>query len=432
MTLLCRIIPIAVGFPLLTAGQADLEVDLISRSSDNKTLGTFYGSSHPAIGGLDATGEKEGQYAAYMTSWKTDAKHGGQKRQIVWFNRGNKRTALVSLGFDDKGANADCYNPAISNSGMDVVFETSASNLDPNDNNKVSDVYIWQLVPSAKVTRVSEGANAPSAEASISGNGRYVAFTSNATTLAGGVKDTSSPNVYLRDMQTGAITLISKNPKTGDALSGSRPSISEDGSRIAFYSFSDKLVGGDNNDLWDIFIWTRGSNEFKRISKAFNGAERDGGTESRSRVVSPTISGDGKYVAYSTTSSNVADGDSNKMQDVFVVEIETGAVIRVSEGPNNLQSNGDSPAGQGEKIALSHDGKWVAFTTNAKNLGGNMILKNWETGQTLKFGEVGRNGSGTPAITRNAKWFAFPSSEKLDKRFNSSGIFAIKNPLIKP
>lgn len=431
MTFLSRLATVTLGLPILTAGQAPLTIDLVSRSSDKKSFGTFHGSLTPSIGGLDETGVKEGQFVAYMTSWEVDPKHGGQKRQIMWFNRGNGKVAVVSHDADGKGGNGDSFSPQIDSSGYHVVFESWASNLTPGDTNKTVDVFVWNLMNDT-VKMVSEGSNGQSKEATISRDGRFIAFTSTASNLTSGVDSTNTANVYLKDMSTGQVTLISKDPQTGKAVGGSNPSISEDGSRIAFYSYSSKLDSADKNELWDIFVWSREGDQIKRVSLTSTGQERDQGSESISRIVKPAISGDGRYVVYATTANNVIPGDTNKAQDVFVTDIDSGRTIRASEGANGLQGNGDSPVGQGEKIAISYDGKWVAFTTNAKNLGGNLIFRNWETGETMKFGQVGRYGAGTPTISRNAKWFAFPHGEELDKRFKTSGIFAVKNTLLKP
>lgn len=397
--------------------------ELVSRSTDKKLLGTFYGSSSPSIGGEVATAVKEGQFVAYMTSWNVDAKHGGKNRQIVWYNRGNEKTVVVSRGLDGMGGNKDSYEPVIDARGYSVAFESHATNLVQGDLNNASDVFIWNLMNDQLSCVTCEG-NAPSASASISRGGRFVAFSSNASNLTAGVDGTSLTNAFVKDMQTGEIILLSKDPKTGKALGGRHPSISEDGNTIAFYSYADKLVEGDNNKLWDIFVWERGNPQLKRISLTTNGTERNQGNESMSRLVVPTISGNGKYVTFSTTASNMVEGEVTQFQQVYVAEIATGRIIRASENLNKIAGDDDSPIAQGEKVPISFDGAWVAFPTKSKNLGSKMIVKNIFTGETIALGEAYNLAVGRPAISRDGNSVVFPTSSILDKKLPSSGIFA--------
>lgn len=339
----------------------------------------------------------------------------------MWFNRGNGGAAVVSRASDGFGGDKDSYNPSIDNKGYTVAFESLATNLVSGDANKVSDVFVWTLMDDT-VRCVTCSGNAGSTDASLSGDGNYVAFASNADNLTAGVEGNSATNVYLANLRTGEITLISKDSKTGKGLSGAHPSVSEDGSRVAFYSYSDKLVGGDNNKLWDIFVWERGNPQLKRVSLTADGMERDQGSESMSRVVKPVISGNGKSVTFATTAKNMGGSPTGKAQNVYVVEIDTGRVVRASEGIENTDGNDDSPIEQGERIPISYDGKWVAFTTKATNLGGKVILRNIETGETIPF-KI-ENGIGTPTLSRSGKCIAFPANQELDKRFKTTGIFA--------
>ncbi len=403
---------------------AEKKIELVSRSFDLKTFGTFYGSVSPSVGGIEEPGVNEGQFVSYMTSWNVDPKHGGKNRQVIWFNRGNGKTALVSKGLDGFGGNKDSYEPVIDVRGYHIAFESSANNLVEGDINNVSDVFIWSLMEDV-VRCLSCNGNYPSSSPSIAKNGDFVAFQSNANNLSPGVDGNSLTNVYLRNVRTGEITLISKDPLTGKGVGGSHPSISADGSRIAFYSYSDKLVEGDNNRLWDIFIWEKDNTVLKRISLTATGAERNQGNESASRIVKPSISGNGKFVTFATTASNMLSDGNSTSQQVYVAEIETGKITRASQTAYGIAGDKDSPIAQGDKIAISYDGKWVAFPTASTNLGGNIILKDMEEGIISAYGTAGNWGVGTVAISQNGTTIVFPSGEKLDKKYNSTGIFAI-------
>jgi Tol biopolymer transport system component len=171
----------------------------------------------------------------------------------------------------------------------------------------------------------------------------------------------------------------------------------------------------------------------QRVSVTASGAERNQGVDSASRIVDPAISGNGRFVAYATTASNVVAGDTNGTQDVFVVDTQTGAVTRASVSSTGTQADADAPIGQGERLGLSYDGTWVTFTSNASNLGaattttgiGNIFLHNNQTGQTLVISNNTSSGSvGGPALlSRDAAYTAFGSSSSMDPSFAGGGLF---------
>ena len=404
----------------------DHTYELVSRSTDNTKFGTFYDSSAPVVGG-DFT--EEGRYVAFVSSASGLGGSLGKKRQILWRDRTSGETKLVSIGMNGAEGNGDSFAPSISADGQSVAFESYATNLVPIDTNNVRDVFVWNAKTNI-VTAVSTGpgeieTNAESYEPVVSGDGTWVAFSSGASNLAPGVTGINTINVYLKKVGSGqGPVLLSMDPKTKKGVGGSNPSISDDGSKVAFYSFASTLVPDDKNNLWDIFLYDSGNPRLKRLSVTATGAEREQGTESSSRVIAPSISGNGNFVAFATTAGNMVAEDTNKQQDVFVVNTMSGEVKRVSVGANGEQGNADSPVGQGEKIAISFDGSWVAFSTNASNLGGGIILKNVLTGEArVVSGDTGR-GFGRPALSRNCGYVVFGSGTRLDGRYSSSGIFA--------
>ncbi len=404
----------------------DFTFELVSRSTDNAKFGTFYESTAPVVGG-DFT--EEGRYVAFVSSAVGLGGSTGKKRQIFWRDRNSGVTKLVSVGMNGVEGNGDSFAPSISADGQSVAFESYATNLVPTDTNGVRDIFVWNARTNV-LTAVSTGAgesetNAESFEPVVSGDGTLVAFSSSADNLAPGVSGTSTVNVYLKRVASGqSPILISMDPKTKKGVGGSNPSISDDGRRIAFYSFAATLVENDKNDLWDIFLYDSSNPKLKRLTLTSSGGERDQGTESASRVVAPSISGNGNFVAFATTATNMVGGDTNKFQDVFVVNADSGEVKRVSVGTDGLQGNADSPRGQGEKIAISFDGSWVAFSTAAANLGGALIMKNTLTGETRAIVSGQSFSVGRPAISRNGGYVVFGAGSRLDGRYQSSGIFA--------
>ena len=118
-------------------------------------------------------------------------------------------------------------------------------------------------------------------------------------------------------------------------------------------------------------------------------------------------------------------GDDNDAQDVFVVDIDSGNVVRASIGADGVDSDGDSPILQGERVSLSRDGRLVAFSTRAQNLGasGNVMVRDLDTGAIIAAcAETG--GVGVPVMSSAGAYVVFGSDTPLDGRFTSTGLFA--------
>jgi hypothetical protein len=416
--------------------------DLVSRSSDSAVRGTYYESQAPVIGGSNEAigtttqGYGEGRFVAFVSSAAGLATGStNAHRQVFWRDNLTGETVLVSANAAGAEGNDDSWAPSISADGLVVAFESYATNLVAGDTNGVRDVFVRSAAPNAATTdvqRVSVGAggvqaNAGSYEAAVSGDGRVVAFSSGASNLTAGVSGTSTINVIRRDLVAGTNTLITANA-SGNGVGGGHPTLSEDGNRLAFYSYALTLAG-DSNGLWDIFVYDHTAGSKTRVSLTSTGGERNQGTESASRVVAPGISGNGRYVAYATTASNVVPGDTNDMQDVFVVDTQTGAVTRASVSSSSAQGNANSPYGQGERPVLSYDGTWVAFSTAASNLGAgsgvsNMVMHNRVTGETRALTNHTNGSVGPAAMTRSGAYVVFGASTPLDGRFSGSGLFS--------
>ena len=406
----------------------DFTYDLVSRSTNNGTFSTFYESSDGVVGGNSG---EEGRYVAFISSAAGFSGSTGKYRQVFWRDRNTGITKLISAAADGAQGNGDCYAPAISGDGKSVAFESLATNLVQDDKNGVRDVFVWSAATNT-IKKVSKGAggqeaNADSFEPSLSGDGSLIAFTSNASNISATEKGVSNNNVFLYDVQKDNSTMISIDPISRKGGGGSKPSISHDGNRIAFYSHTSTLVANDNNGLWDIFLWEKNNPILKRISLTADGKERNQGTESANRIVAPAISGNGQYIAFATTATNMIPGDVNNFQDVFVYDINTGKTIIASQDADGKPGNADSPIEQGEKIAISFDGKWVAFSTNASNIGApaaNIVLHNVTTGQNRAVSSVNGSSVGRPTMSYTGAYIVFGIGGKLDGRYASSGIFA--------
>ena len=403
------------------------KIDLVTRNSENTITNTFVESSSPSIGGK---GEDEGRFVALMMFGNGIDGSDGKFRQIYWGDRKTGETKLISKANNGEQGNKDSFAPSISADGNSVVFESYATNFSENDNNRTRDIFLWQksLGTVSLISKSSQNipSNGESFEPVISGDGKTVAFTSYASDITDLGSGFNTPNVFVHQISSGSTDFITKDFENGKASGGSAPSISENGKSIAFYSNNHRLVENDNNKLWDIFLWKNGN--VKRISVPNSGMERNQGNESTSRIVYPSISGDGEKVVFATTSSTLVENDTNTFQDIFLYDVQNSSLKRISTLENNTESNGDSPILQGGKVGISFDGKWISYNTNASNLGvskGNVIVQNTENKKIFTITNTSGIGTGNPVISRKGNFVAVPANKPLDSRFSSSGIFTI-------
>jgi Tol biopolymer transport system component len=134
--------------------------------------------------------------------------------------------------------------------------------------------------------------------------------------------------------------------------------ISADGRYIVFTSDASNLVAGDTNSAWDIFVRDRESGETRRVSVSSSGAEGKGNS------YSADVSADGRYVCFSSTASNLVAGDTNNATDIFVYDVQSGETRRVSVSSTGTEADRASREGP----SISADGRYVAFTSAARNL----------------------------------------------------------------
>ncbi len=249
----------------------------------------------------------------------------------------------------------------VSDDGQFVAFYSSASNLVAGDTNLVRDVFLRDTVNgTTKMVSVSTGGvigNALSSGPSMSGDGKLIAFYSSADNLIG--SDTNLVrDVFLRNLTTNTTTRISVSTAgiEGDGES-SGPEISHDGRYVAFYSSATNLVGGDTNAFRDVFVRDLQTNTTTRVSVSTAGVQGD------KLSSDPSISGDGRYIAFYSDATNLVAGDTNAVRDIFVRDRQLNTTVRVSLTSTGGQSNAKS-----ETQAISGDGKFVAFDSDATNL----------------------------------------------------------------
>ncbi len=271
--------------------------------------------------------------------------------------------AVMIASTDSAGVASNGFSdfPSISGDGRYVAFDSTADNLVSGDTNVQVDVFVKDLATGI-ITRVStdsagrEG-NYASNRASISADGRHVAFGSGADNLVSG--DTNATwDVFVKDLPTGLTTLASSNG-VGDEGNGgsSTPSVSTDGRYVAFWSVASNLVSRDTNGQADVFVKDLSTGIITRASAD------DAGNEANGPSYFPSISADGRYVAFESHASNLVSGDANSASDVFMKDLKTGKILLISKGDAGTAGNGAS-----SWASVSADGRYVAFQSGADNL----------------------------------------------------------------
>lgn len=298
----------------------------------------------------------------------------------------------------------------LSDNGRWVAFSSEADNLVAGDTNLTADVFIrdrfTETTILASVDRDGGPADGYSAEAWISGNGRFVAFMSEATDLV--ADDTNdSADVFVRDLDTGVTERVSV-PSTDDELIDGvsfEPSISDDGRFVEFQSDSEMIVADDFNGSEDVFVRDRLLGTTARASVATNGAETDFG------AYEGVISGNGANVAF-TTDTGLVGTDINDEDDVYRRSLTAGTTNRVSSASSGL--------GGGYSAAISDDGGFVAFVSDYQlsgpgadaNFLPDVYVRNTTAGSTARVSLTGANATPNnlsigPSISDDGRYVAY-------------------------
>ena len=328
---------------------------------------------------------------------------------------GTTTTTRVSTAADGSQGNNSSETPAISADGRYVVFLSYADNLVSGDTNGTADVFVKDLTTNS-ITRVSTAAdgsegNNSSETPAISADGRYVVFLSYADNLVS--DDTNgAADVFVKDLTTNSITRVSTAADGSEGNNSSEtPAISADGRYVVFLSYADNLVSDDTNGARDVFVKDLTTNSITRVSTAADGSE---GNNSSGNAA---ISANGRYVVFWSFADNLVSDDTNGARDVFVKDLTTNSITRVSTAADGSQAN-DYSANPG----ISADGRYVVFLSYAENLvsddtngTGDVFVKDLTTNSitrvsTTADGSGGNNSSEAPAISADGHYVVFNSS----------------------
>ena len=310
-------------------------------------------------------------------------------------------TTRVSVDSNGAQANGTSWNAAISAEGRFIAFTSDASNLVPGDTNGRIDVFVRDRVAgTTELASVSSnGAPANGVNAfceALSAFGQFVVFTSDATSLVpadtNGVQD-----VFVRDRAAGTTERVSVDSNALQANGVSRDgAVSADGRYVAFASDAANLVPGDTNGWSDVFVRDRLMGTTERVSVSSAGAQGNHAS------LGPSISADGRFVAFESLASNFAPTDAADFE-VFVRDRQAGTTRRVS-GP------GTGDVGDSGASHISADGRFVAFQQTDAGFSRCDVLVHDGATDTIELQTVGSGFSFSPSLAADGRCVVFHSN----------------------
>jgi RHS repeat-associated protein len=274
-------------------------------------------------------------------------------------------TLLISQSGGVQG-DGDSELPAVSADGRYVAFQSAASNLVVPDPSLKDDIFVADRTTGAlslsSVSTSGVRGDGHSFGAAISADGRYVAFASFARNLA---DDITTPvgksQIYRRDRTSGITTLVSAGLAgaggNGSSGLGFRVAISADGQFVAYDSIATDLISPDANSRSDTFVWDAASSATTLVSLSTAGVQGDGDSSQ------PSLSGDGRYVAYESFATNLTTGGTNGQGQIYVRDRTASTTTKVSISTGGAEGNAQS-----RNAAVSADGRFIAFDSTSTNL----------------------------------------------------------------
>lgn len=318
-------------------------------------------------------------------------------------DRQTKTTTMISIDSSSNQMDSDSSFPSISADGCCIVFQSDASPINMPADSAAGNIFI-HILPTGTTDMVTIGpqgnpGNMGSVFPSLSANGRYVVFASRATNLVAGVGIIAQSQILIRDLQTDTTALVSADSSGNQGNSGSaHQSVSADGRYVAFMSNATNLVPGDTNGTFDIFIRDRQTNTTTLISVDSSG--NPGDNESQA----PSISANGRYVAFASRATNFVSGSANGNWEIYVRDWQTNSTILLSVDSNNNPGDGNSMS-----PSISADGRYVAFSSYATNLVSGITKGAWRIYVRDRLAGVTSVVSLEPTANQNSVDNYFPS-----------------------
>lgn len=299
-------------------------------------------------------------FASAATNFDLSMTDTNQSVDIFLYNASDNTLTRRSLAFSVLEGSGDCFSPSVSDDASIIPFSSEASDFVSFDNNSVSDALFRDANGAGgsgetKLASLASGessGNGESLEPVVSRDAKFIAFSSAATDLV--TDDTNLfQDIFVFDVVAATVSRITVSGAGVEANgASSQPSISEDGRYVAFRSEATNLVENDTNGVADIFIHDRTLGSTKIVSLGRKGGPANG------ESFYPTVSDDGRFVSFLSKAKNLVQGDLNEVTDAFVRDISLAANFRL-----NLSSSGVESKLEVLDASISPDGKFACFSS---------------------------------------------------------------------
>ncbi len=377
---------------MLTAGTQAAQSS-VATTTPVRESATAAGSSHSPLISVD------GRFVVFISHANNLVTNDDRGLGFDLFRRDRQTgmTTLVSVSTNGWGGlNGDTYSVSLSSNAQVIAFQTDATNLTPLDSNSSTDIYVRDLssnatlLVSVNVSGTAAG-NGRSMNPIVSADGRYVVFESHASDLV--TNDFNHTNdVFIRDLALGVTSLVSVNGEGTASPSGAShsPAISADGAVVAFVSHATNLVIGPTNTLGEVYArdLRTGSNRWAVASHRISTWGRDSfGRRVSYRASEPSLSSDGRFVAFKTEGSTVRfdlSRSTNSLSVTYTNGFDLSALL-FEDNPRLVGAAGSAP------LVLDPAGRYLAYevkTNNATSSGailGGVVRVDLETLQTNAF-----------------------------------------------
>lgn len=348
-----------------------------------------------------------------LSSWASDlvANDTNSRGDIFVRDRLLGVTERVSVSSSEVQGNESSYRASISNDGRRVAFSSYSNNLVTGDTNNDWDVFVRDRAngTTVRASTMTGGTQINgdfgAEDSAISGGGRYVAFETNTPGVVAG-ETGAEYDIFVKDLVSGTTELASESGAGTDGNDDSRrPSISDDGRYVAFDTFANNLGVTDTNGVIDVYLRDRTGDTTTRVSVS------NGEAQGNNQSASPDISGNGLFVAFTSNANNLVAGDvADASADVFVRSLAGGTTTLVSVTSSEVKGNGTSGA-----ASISSNGDRVAFRTWATNLGAPDVLVSGIAVRDLSAGTThqvpanpdGSDGGEDPHISSEGRYVAW-------------------------
>lgn len=354
-------------------------------------------------------------------------------REVYVYGVATGALSLVSIALNGGLSDGESFDPVLSGNGRFVAFTSRATNLVLGDNNGFHDVFLRDLVLGTtewiSTPRIS-GLSGDSVLASISADGTLLAFLSDASNLVAN-DPPSTFDVFLLDRAHGTLRVVNTTPSGAFANAPAQlPRLSQDGQWLVFQSSATDLVPGDTNGAVDVFAHSLSGQVTFRVSQTPLGAAPAGVSDLG--YPSPN----GRFIVYRSTASDIVAGDANAQADVFLYDMLSGRTELVSVSTTGVQGNLSSDAPQ-----VDSSGRMVIFQSRSTTLAGpvipntsNLLVRDRGCVVTRYCSPSPSNagcgvGSGTPSATPGSSFLV--SATSLPRERNAAlvwGLAAASSP----